>query len=256
MRQLQLIAIRGLVSKEVKRVFRIWLQTFVSATITMVLYLMIFGHVMGQQIRLIQGYPYIHFILPGLIMMQIVTAAYSNAASSVFSQRFNRSIEEVFVSPMYPSSIILSFCIGSVVRAFALAFILTLIGLVFTDVHMAHFGLLLLTVLLSSVFLGLAGTLNGLFVRNFDDLSFLTSFVLTPLVYLGGVFYDIARLPGVWHHMSLYNPVVYLVDLFRHAMLDYPMPHLVLSYVVLTISCVILFILNVIYFRRGQGVKS
>lgn len=256
MSQLQYIATLGLAKKEIKRVFRIWMQTFLSAAVSMFLFLMIFGHVLGRKMQTIDGFSYDHFILPGLIMMQIITAAYSNAASSVYSQRFNRSIEELFVSPMAPSSIIIGFCLGSIARAIALTILLSIIGLSVTTVQIAHPILLILTVILCSTFLGLAGTLNGFFVRNFDDLSFVTSFILTPMVYLGGVFYNIQRLPPIWRHVSLYNPVVYLIDLFRHAMLGFNVAHLSRSYIVLVVACVILFILNIACIRRGIGIKS
>ena len=256
MSNLQLIATFGLAKKEIKRIFRIWMQTFLSAAVSMFLFLMIFGHVLGSKIKNVDGFPYDHFILPGLIMMQIITAAYSNSASSVYSQRFNRSIEELFVSPMAPSSIIIGFCLGSITRAIALTILLSIIGISLTTVHIVHPVLLILTVILCSTFLGLAGTLNGFFVRNFDDLSFLTSFVLTPMVYLGGVFYNIERLPPIWRHISFYNPVVYLINLFRHAMLGFNVAHLTTSYIALALSCFILFALNICCIRRGVGIKS
>lgn len=252
----QLIAIQGLAKKEITRVLRIWTQTFVSGMVTMILYLVIFGHIIGRHLGLVEGYPYMNFIIPGLIMMQVLTASFANAAGTVFSQRFNRAIEEVLISPMRPISIIIGFCIASLFRATLLTVGLCILSILFTHTMISHIFLLIGSVILCSALMSLLGMLNGLYASQFDHLNIIISFVLTPLIYLGGVFYDIHNLPPVWQKISMFNPITYMVDLFRHALINYPTPHLLLFYVALILLTLGLGAFVTRSIAKGTRIKS
>ena len=215
----QWIALLTLWRKEITRFLSIWTQTILPAAITMVLYFMIFGHVIGSRIGLMEGLPYMTYIMPGLIMMSVITNAYMNVVGSFYGSRFNRSIEELFVSPTPSALILLGFLGGGVARGLAVGLLVSIVGLVFSGGHVEHVGLTLLVFLLCSTLFSLAGLINGIFARSFDDTSIVTTFILTPLTYLGGVFYPISALPPVWRFLSELNPVHYIISIFRYAML-------------------------------------
>ena len=215
----QWYAFRGLAFKEVRRVFRIWMQTILPSTVTITLYFLIFGCVVGSHIGLVEGYPYMIYITPGLIMMPILTNAYSNVVSSFYLARFNRSIEEILVSPMPNWIMILGFCSGGAVRGLTNGVIVTIVGAMMAGVHVVHPLWVLLLIVLSSLLFSLLGLLNGIFARKFDDLSLVPTFILTPLIYLGGVFYSVQSLPPFWRDVSLINPIHYIISAFRYAML-------------------------------------
>ncbi|OGT43898.1 MAG: ABC transporter permease [Gammaproteobacteria bacterium RIFCSPHIGHO2_12_FULL_40_19] len=214
-----LIAYQTIIIKELVRCFRIWPQTLVPPAITMALYFLIFGKLVGSQISAVQGFTYMQYIVPGLIMMSLITNSYIHSSSSFFSMKFQRNIEEILVSPTPNVIILLGFVTGAVARALIVGVIVMCIALLFTHLNVQHWGLMLLTVLLTSVFFAIAGVINGIFARNFDDVSWVPSFVLTPLTYLGGVFFSVAMLPSVWQKVALLNPILYIVDLFRYSML-------------------------------------
>lgn len=256
MLQTQLIGTIGLAKKEITRVLRIWTQTFVSSIVTMTLYLIIFGHILGQHIGTIDGFSYMHFIVPGIIMMQVITASYANTASSLFGQKFNRSIEELLVSPMNPFSIILGFCIGGLFRSTLLSIALIIISTFITHLWISHIVLTIVVIILCSTLMSLLGLLNGIFANHFDQLNVITSFVITPLIYLGGVFYNIYRLPPLWQKISLLNPIAYMVNLFRHALIGYQMPHMIFSYIALIVIVTLLVILNYLLLKHGVKIKK
>ena len=254
--QTQLIGMIGLSKKEITRVMRIWTQTFVSSIVTMTLYLMIFGHILGHHIGTIDGYSYMHFLVPGLIMMQIITASYANTASSIFGQKFNRAIEELLVSPMSPTSIILGFCLGGLFRSIILSIALIIISSFLTHIVIAHIFTTILVVILCSLLMSLLGMINGIFANHFDQLNVITSFIITPLIYLGGVFYNIYKLPKVWQKVSLLNPISYMVNLFRHAVIGYDTPHLHIAYIALIILNILLFGFNYYLLKNGIKIKK
>ena len=191
----KLNAFRTIVTKEVIRFTRIWAQTLVPPVITMTLYLVIFGNLIGKRIGQMDGYAYIDFVVPGLVMMSVITNSYSNVVSSFFSSKFQRSIEEMLVAPIPNYVIVLGFCLGGVLRGLITGVLVTLTSLLFTDLHLHHLGITLGVVLLTSVLFALGGFINAVYARNFDDISVIPTFVLTPLIYLGGVFYSIQLLP-------------------------------------------------------------
>ncbi|GAB1263329.1 ABC transporter permease [Aurantivibrio infirmus] len=217
--QQQLIALITITRKEVKRFLRIWVQTLIPPVITMALYFVIFGTLIGSRIGEMGGFDYMSFVVPGLIMMSVITNSYSNVASSFFSTKFQRSIEEILVSPTPNYIILLGFVLGGVMRGLAVGAIVTFVSLFFTDLSIEHWGITVSVVVLTAILFSIAGFLNALFARSFDDISIIPTFILTPLTYLGGVFYSISLLPDFWQVVSKLNPVLYMVNSFRYGIL-------------------------------------
>lgn len=213
------IALTTIWIKECTRFLRIWVQTLVPPAITMSLYFVIFGNLIGERIGEMGGFSYMEFIVPGLIMMSIITNSYANVASSFFSAKFQRNVEELLVSPVSPLIMILGFVGGGVARAVLIGIIVTLVSTLFVDVSI-HNGLVIIcTLLLTSILFSTAGLINGVFAKTFDDISLIPTFVLTPLTYLGGVFYSLSLLPEFWQTVSKVNPIVYMVNGFRYGFL-------------------------------------
>lgn len=215
----QYIALLTIVRKEVRRYLRIWSQTLLPSAITMSLYYVIFGSLIGSRIGQMGGFTYMEFVVPGLIMMAIVTNSYANVASSFFGAKFNHSVEELLVSPV-PSYVILwGYVIGGVTRGVLVAVIVTAVSLFFTKLAINNIFVVLAVVILTSILFALFGFINGVFANTFDDISIVPTFVLTPLTYLGGVFYSLDLLPEFWANVSRANPLVYVVNAFRYGML-------------------------------------
>jgi ABC-2 type transport system permease protein len=214
-----LVALRTIVYREIRRFTRIWPQTLLPPAITMVLYFVIFGNLIGRQIGDMGGFSYMEYIVPGLIMMSVITNSYGNVVSSFFGSKFQRSIEELMVSPVSPHIILIGYVTGGVLRGLAVGFIVTLLSLFFTDLQVHHLGVTVLVVLLTATIFAMGGFINAVFARNFDDISIIPTFVLTPLTYLGGVFYSISLLPPFWQTLSLVNPVLHMVNAFRYGIL-------------------------------------
>ncbi|WP_345332795.1 ABC transporter permease [Ferrimonas pelagia] len=227
------IAFTALVRKEVNRFTRIWVQTLVPPAITMTLYFLIFGNLIGSRIGQMGGFSYMEFIMPGLIMMSVITNSYANVASSFFSAKFQRNIEELLVAPVPNVLIILGYVAGGVARGLCVGAIVTVVALLFVDIQIHNMPVLLLTLLMTSVVFALGGLINAIFARTFDDISIIPTFVLTPLTYLGGVFYSISLLPDVWQSLSQLNPVVYTINAFRYGFLGYSDVSLALSLTIL-----------------------
>lgn len=215
----QWIAFMTIVRKEVRRFLRIWMQTLLPPAITMTLYFVIFGTLIGSRIGEMGGFDYIQFVVPGLVMMAVVTNAYSNVVSSFFGAKFQRFIEEILVSPMSNSIILWGYVIGGVTRGLLVGLIVTLLSLFFTELHIHNIWVTIGIVALTSVFFSLAGFVNAVFANNFDDVSIVPVFVLTPLTYLGGVFYSIDMLSDFWAGASQLNPMLYIVNAFRYGIL-------------------------------------
>lgn len=249
------IALQTLVKKEILRFMRIWSQTLIPPAITMSLYFLIFGKFIGSQIREIDGYAYIQYIVPGLIMMSIMTNAYSNTASSFFLTKFNKSIEEMIVSPMSNLIILLGFMLGGMVRGILVGVMVTFIALLFTRVPLSHtFTVIAMAVLAAMVF-SLGGLINGIYAKRFDDISFIPTFILTPLTYLGGVFYSIQQLPPLWRSLSVFNPVFGMVDTFRYGLLGVSDLDFYWGFSLVIGLFIILFFWAWILLHRGTGIK-
>ena len=215
----QYIAFMTILRKEIRRYTRIWTQTLLPSAITMSLYFVIFGSLVGSRIGEMGGFTYMQFVVPGLIMMAIVTNSYSNVVSSFFGSKFNNSIEELLVSPTPNYIILWGYIVGGVTRGLAVAVIVTCVALFFTHLSIYSFPVVIGIVTLTSVLFALAGFINAVFANSFDDISIVPTFVLTPLIYLGGVFYSLDLLPEFWRGVSQLNPLVYVVNAFRYGVL-------------------------------------
>jgi ABC-2 type transport system permease protein len=215
----QWIAFYTIVRKEIRRFMRIWMQTLLPPAITMSLYFVIFGTLIGSRIGTMGGFTYMEFVVPGLIMMSVITNAYSNVVSSFFGAKFQRFVEEILVSPMSNNTVLWGYVCGGVARGLLVGLIVTLLSLFFTKLHIQHLGVTIAIVLMTSIMFSLAGFINAVFANNFDDVSIVPVFVLTPLTYLGGVFYSIDMLPDFWAGVSRLNPMLYIVNAFRYGVL-------------------------------------
>jgi ABC-2 type transport system permease protein len=254
--RLNWVAFKTLVTKEFIRVIRIWLQTIVPPAITMTLYFIIFGSLIGRRIGSMDGYDYMQYIAPGLIMMSVITNSYGNVVSSFFGAKFARHIEEMMVSPMSNATIILGHVAGGVIRGLLVGAMVTVVALGFTRLDVQHPLITFSMVLLSSIIFSLAGFINAVFARKFDDISIIPTFVLTPLTYLGGVFYSISLLPEVWQKVSLLNPILYMVNAFRYGILgtsDIEIGH---AYLIVALFVIGLFSVSMILMNRGIGMRE
>ncbi|OGT44844.1 MAG: ABC transporter permease [Gammaproteobacteria bacterium RIFCSPHIGHO2_12_FULL_38_11] len=251
-----LIAYQTLIIKELIRTFRIWPQTIMPAAITMTLYFLIFGKLVGSQIHPLQGFSYMQYIVPGLIMMSVITNSYIHASASFFGMKFQRSIEEILISPMPNVIILLGFITGAVIRAFIVSLIVLCIALLFTHISIAHTVLMVFIILMTSIFFATAGLINAVFARTFDDVSWVPSFVLTPLTYLGGVFFSISMLSAFWRKLAMLNPVWYIVDLFRYTMLGITDANIYLALFVLLLGSVLFFIYALHLIAKSPRLRS
>lgn len=251
----KLTAFKTIVWKEVRRFLRIWVQTLVPPVITISLYFVIFGNLIGRRIGEMGGYTYMEFIVPGLIMMAVINNSYANVVSSFFSQKYQRSIEELLVSPV-PNYVILSgFVLGGVARGLAIGVIATIISLFFSGLHMHNLLITLLVVLMSSIVFSLGGFINAIFANKFDDITIIPTFVLTPLIYLGGVFYSIELLPEFWRLVSQLNPIFYMVNAFRYGILGVSDVNVVFAFAMLVLFTVVLFVFSLFLLHRGKGLR-
>ncbi|NOI66183.1 ABC transporter permease [Vibrio sp. 99-8-1] len=256
MYQLYWTAFKSLLTKEINRFTRIWVQTLVPPAITMTLYFIIFGNLIGSRIGEMNGFSYMEYIVPGLIMMSVITNSYSNVASSFFSSKFQRNIEELLVAPVPNYIIILGFVMGGVARGLAVGVIVTVVSLFFVDLQVDHWGIIIATVFMTSVVFSLGGLINAIFAKTFDDVSIIPTFVLTPLTYLGGVFYSINLLPELWQGVSKINPIVYMVNAFRYGFLGVSDVAIVTSFSVLLAFVVVLYAIAHYLVTKGIGLRS
>jgi ABC-2 type transport system permease protein len=215
----QWIALMAIVTKEIHRFMRIWVQTLVPPVITMTLYFVIFGSLIGSRIGSMEGFTYMEFVVPGLIMMSVLTNSYSNVVSSFYSAKFQRNVEELLVSPTPNYVILLGYTIGGVARGLSVGFIVTMVSMFFTELQVHSLAAMVGIVLMTSILFSLMGFVNAVYANSFDDISIIPTFVLTPLTYLGGVFYSISLLPEFWQGVSQLNPVLYVVNAFRFGIL-------------------------------------
>jgi ABC-2 type transport system permease protein len=252
----KLIAFETIVIKEVRRFSRIWVQTLVPPAITIALYFVIFGNLVGRRVGEMGGFQYMEFIVPGLIMMAVIQNSYSNVVSSFFSQKFQRSVEELLVSPV-PNYVILSgFIVGGMARGLAVGAIVTSLALFFADIQVAHPLITITVVLLTSIVFSLAGFINAVFANSFDDISIIPTFVLTPLIYLGGVFYSAQLLPPFWQTVSALNPIFYMVNTFRYGFLGSSDVDVMWAFIILGIFAISLYAGCIWLLRHGIGIRN
>ena len=215
------VAFSTLMIKEIRRILRIWPQTLLPPAITMSLYFIIFGKMIGSRVGVMNGVSYMQFIVPGLIMMAVITNSYSNVVSSFFATKFHGNIEEMLVSPISTHTVLLGFIMGGLFRGLTIGLIVSILALFFTKLSMVHLFITIFTVVMTAALFSLAGMINAIFARSFDDISIIPNFVLTPLTYLGGVFYSLENLSPFWQKLSLLNPIVYMVNAFRYGILGH-----------------------------------
>ncbi len=245
-----------IVRKELVRVFRIWTQTLLPSVVTTTLYFLIFGGFIGSRIGKVHGVSYAQFIVPGLIMMSVITNAYANVSSSFFGAKFQRNIEEMLISPMCGMVIVWGFITGGVMRGCIVGLLVTLISWFFAPLHILHLGIVLVTIFLSATVFATLGFLNAMFARKFDDISIVPTFVLTPLIYLGGVFYSIQTLSPFFQTLSYFNPVIYLINLFRFGFLGFSDIPVGASLVGLFLLSGVLLAISAHLLNRGIGMKN
>ncbi len=251
-----LIALATIAGKETHRYLRIWIQTLVPPAITMALYFVIFGNLIGPRIGPMEGYSYIDFIVPGIIMMAVITNAYTNVVSSFFGAKFQRHIEEIMVSPTPNAVILLGYVAGGVGRGLLIGLIVTIVSLLFTRLQIHSIPVTISVVFLTSVLFSLGGFINGVFARKFDDISIVPTFILTPLTYLGGVFYSVSMLPDFWRGVSLLNPILYMVDAFRYGILGTSDINIWLAYVLILGFIALLGGFSLWLLERGIGLRG
>ena len=249
-------ALATLVVKEYNRIVRIWIQTILPPAITMTLYFIIFGNLIGRRIGQMDGFGYMEFIAPGLIMLAVITNSYGNVVSSFFGAKFGRHIEEMLVSPMPNYLILLGHVAGGVVRGLMVGGVVTVVALFFTRLDVQHPWIVLSTVILTSVVFSLGGFINAVFAKKFDDISIVPTFVLTPLTYLGGVFYSISLLPEFWQRVSQVNPILYMVNAFRYGVLGSSDIPIGTAYALILVAIALLYAFSMYLLNKGIGLRD
>ncbi|OCF99413.1 MULTISPECIES: ABC transporter permease [Gilliamella] len=256
MNNLYWIALKSIWRKEVTRFLRIWLQTLIPPVITMSLYFIIFGNLIGSRVGDMGGFSYMAFIVPGLIMMSVITNSYTNVCSSFFSAKFQRNIEEILVAPVPTHIIIWGYVGGGVMRGILTGILVTIVSLFFVRYQVYSWSFVIFTLLLTSILFSLAGLLNAVFAKSFDDISIIPTFVLTPLTYLGGVFYSITMLPTFWQWVSKVNPIVYMINGFRYGFLGTSDVSLVITFAMLLLFVATLYFIAWRVIESGRGLRS
>lgn len=250
------IAFYTIVRKEIVRFLRIWMQTLLPPVINQALYFVIFGAFIGSQIKDIHGVPYMAFIVPGLVMMAVITSSFANVVSSFFGAKFNRNIEELMVSPTPNWIILAGFTIGGMLRGILVGLIVYVVSAFFTNLSIYNLGIVITFIVLTSILFALAGFINALFATKFDDISIFPTFILTPLTYFGGVFYSIKDLPVFWQNLSRLNPVLYMIDGFRYGFFGASDVNVAVSAVILVGFTITLATIALVLLKKGAGLKT
>ncbi|MEO8746417.1 MAG: ABC transporter permease [Rhodanobacter sp.] len=252
-----LVGLRTLIRREIARIIRIWTQTLIPPAITMTLYFVIFGKLIGSRIGSIQGhFTYMQYIVPGLVMMSIITNSYANITSSFFGLKFSHAVEEMLVSPMANWVILSGYIVGAVVRGLAVGIIVLGIALFFTSLDIQHPLITFASVLLGAIIFSLAGFINAVYATKFDDIALVPTFILTPLTYLGGVFYSISMLGEPWQSISRANPILYMVNSFRYGVLGISDVDVPVAFAVMLGFVVLLWFVALYLLRHGVGLRS
>lgn len=256
MNKLYWVALKSIWTKEVVRFLRIWVQTLVPPVITMTLYFVVFGQLIGNRIGEMNGFSYMQFIVPGLIMMSVITNAYSNVSASFFSSKFQKNIEELLVAPVPTHIIILGYVGGGVARSVCIGVLVSLVSLFFVPFTVHSWSIVVVTLLLTAILFSLAGLLNAIYARTYDDISIVPTFVLTPLTYLGGVFYSLTLLPEFWQWVSKINPIVYMISGFRYGFLGISDVSLTTTFGVLCLFILVLYLTVWRLIEKGTGLRT
>lgn len=248
-------ALYTIIRKEIIRILRIWSQSLLPAAITTLLYLLIFGKVIGKHIENMEGFDYINFIVPGLIMMAVINNSYMNVTGSFFSSKFQRNVEEMLIAPMPNYVILLGYALGGTMRGLLVGIVVMAVAMIFTNIHITHLSLMLFVTLCSAFIFSIGGFINSLVANKFDDISIIPTFVITPLTYLGGVFYSINMLPPFWQKVSSINPILYMINLFRYSVLNYSDKDVLFSIIALITVAVVIYIYAIYLLRKGTGLR-
>lgn len=251
-----LIAYYTVVRKDSMRMFRLWQQTFLPSVITTSLYFLVFGTFIGSKLPPTHGVSYIMFIVPGLVMMQIIMNAYSNTSTALFMAKFQRNLEEMMVSPMPDWTIVAGYVTAGIIRGFVTGLLVLMVGLFFTHLVIHNVFIVLAAFILTCVLFSLAGFLNAMFANSFDSISIVPTFILTPLTFLGGVFYSISQFPPFWQTVSLANPILYMVNAFRYGFLGESDVNVWVAFAILLAFIAAFLILILWLFKKGVGMKS
>jgi ABC-2 type transport system permease protein len=250
------VGFQTIVRKEVTRILRIWGQTIVPPAITMTLYFIIFGELIGRRIGEMGGFSYMQYIVPGLVIMSVITNSYGNMVSSFFGAKFGKHIEELLISPQPNWVILFGYVSGALLRGLMVGAVVMAVSLFFTPIEVQHPLVLITVLLLTAVVFALAGMVNAIFAQKFDDIAIIPTFVLAPLTYLGGVFYSISLLPEFWQKVSVFNPILYMVNGFRYGMLGVSDVSLTMTYGVILAAGVALLALCLLLLHRGTGLRT
>jgi ABC-2 type transport system permease protein len=250
------VAFNTLLSREIRRFLRIWPQTLLPPAITMTLYFIIFGNLIGSKIGQMGGFNYTQYIAPGIIMMSVINNAYSNVASSFFSAKFQNHIEELIVAPVPNYLILAGYVAGGTARGLCVGLIVTLVSLFFTHLSIQHVFITVSMVFLSAILFALGGFINAIYARSFDEISIIPTFILTPMTYLGGVFYSISLLPEFWQNVSLLNPILYMVNAFRYGMLGTSDIAVEIAFAIIILCIISLTSFALYLLNKGTGIRN
>ncbi|HET7811026.1 MAG TPA: ABC transporter permease [Steroidobacteraceae bacterium] len=248
--------LKTIILREYGRIIRIWAQTIVPSAVTSALYFVIFGSLIGKRVGLMGGVPYMQYIAPGLIMMAVITNSYGNVVSSFFGAKFGKHVEEMLVAPLPNWIIVLGYVGGGLVRGMLVGAAVTIVSMIFTQLHVYHALVIFAAVVLTSVVFALGGFINALFAKNFDQVNWIPTFVLTPLTYFGGVFYSISLLPEWARHVSYANPILHMVNAFRYGFLGTSDVNVVVAFSIMLAAAVVLFSIAVHFMNRGTGMRE
>lgn len=251
----QYTAFKTIVIKECLRFLRIWVQTLIPPIITVALYFVIFGNLVGSQIGNIGEFTYMEFIVPGLVLMALISNSYANVVSSFYGSKFQRNIEEMLISPLPNYLILIGFISGGIARGVLVGVAVLLVSLFFSDLNIHSYFVTVVVFILTSILFSLAGIINAIYANSFDDITIIPTFVLTPLTYLGGIFYSINMLPEFWQNVSLINPILYMINAFRYGLLgvsDIPLTH---AFIIIIAFIIALFMFSLHLLKTGKGLK-
>ncbi len=251
----QIIAFKTIMNKEFLRFIRIWIQTVLPPVITVGLYFIIFGQLIGTQIGDIDGFRYMDYIVPGLILMSVITNSYANVVSSFFSAKFQRSVEEMMVAPLPNYIILAGFVSGGVARGVIVGIAVTATSMFFSDFQIHSITISIIVFVFTSILFSLAGFINAVYAQSFDDISIIPTFVLTPLTYLGGIFYSIKMLPEFWQNISMFNPILYMINAFRYGLLGVSDINTITALIIIIAFIVVLFVFSLHLLNKGIGMK-
>ncbi len=252
----QLTALYTVLVREMLRFLRIWVQTVLPPAITTTLYFVIFGSVIGSQLREVHGFPYMDYIVPGIILMSVINNSYANVVSSFYGAKFQHHVEEMLVSPMPNYLILLGFVGGGMARGLIVGTVVSTIAFFFSNAPLHSLAIAIGVLVLTSLLFALAGFINAIYANSFDDISIVPTFVLTPLTYLGGVFFSVQALPGIWQNLAMFNPILYMVNAFRFGILGVSDISVAVAFGIIGLFIVVLFTFALSLLNRGVGLRG